>query len=85
MYNLAFAYLSGVGVAQDREQGLALLHQAVEAGDSNAMYAFGCLYEFGGDGLPQDNEKALMWYRKAAETGNENAVERLKDLTGGAQ
>ena len=43
--------------------------KAADAGQVNAMYSLGYLYE-SGQGVPKSDEDAATWYRKAADAGH---------------
>jgi TPR repeat protein len=49
------------------------------AGDVKAMFALGCLYEWG-VGTEKDLPQALYWYRKAAHSGSLPAMSRLGEM-----
>ena len=46
--------------------------RAAEAGDADAQYRLGVMYEFGLE-VPQDEAEAVAWYRLAAEQGHATA------------
>ena len=72
--------LSSPLVAQDFQKGLAAAAAGdfvtalkewkplALAGDTNAQYNLGLMYN-NGDGVPQDYKEAVKWYRLAAEQG----------------
>jgi TPR repeat protein len=62
--------------AQQREKARLEAH----AGDSDAMYRLGELYEYGGTGVAQDYAKACEYYQKAADAGNSDAKNALSQL-----
>ena len=45
------------------------LRERANAGEAEAQWLLGLMYEKGG-GVPQDLAQAAQWYRKAAEQGN---------------
>ena len=53
--------------AQPKGIDPALLAKA-NAGDANAQFKIGVLYDLG-QGVQHDNQQAAVWYRKAAEQG----------------
>ena len=53
----------------------AVLREA-EAGDANAQYRLGWMYE-AGDGVPKDAAKAMEWWQKAAVQGDADAQYKL--------
>jgi len=59
--------------------GLFWLTQLAEAGNEEAMFELGSLYETG-DCVPANEPKALAWFRKAAENGNAAAPSVLGKL-----
>lgn len=66
---LAFAYLSGLGVAQDDAKAFGLFSQTAAAGNAVGESELGYLY-LTGRGVPQDKYQGLQWTVKAAEQGN---------------
>ena len=61
-------------------EGIAMIRQAAEEGDADAMYALGKMY-IDGDSVPTDRDKGIMWLRHASDKGNmvaTMALERLK-------
>ena len=61
------------GVKKDTGQALALLRNAADRGDINAMYSLGVLH-LNGDVVPVNTEIALSWLEKSASIGNPNAM-----------
>ena len=61
------------------QRALAIWVKAAEAGDTNAMFNLGLLYD-NGQGVAQDYGKAREWYQKAAEAGNTDAKKALLRL-----
>ena len=45
------------------------IQELAEAGDADAQYSMGWMYDTG-DGVPKDYAEAVKWYRKAAEQGH---------------
>jgi uncharacterized protein len=62
--NLGVLYDNGGGVDQDSTQARKCYQGAADAGDSDAMYNLGTLFE---EQL-RDFGKACAWYRKADDT-----------------
>ena len=55
--------------AKDYVKALPLCQKAADAGDPDAMYDSGRLYQ-DGKGVARDYDKAREWYQKAAGAGN---------------
>ena len=64
--------------AQAKSIDPALLAKA-NAGDAEAQYQLGNMYNFG-DGVRPDYAQALIWYRKSAEQGNADSEFQLGGL-----
>lgn len=56
-----------------------LLQKAAEAGNAEAMYNLGVLYQTGRGGT-WDPTEARRWLQEAAEAGNAEAKEKLSQL-----
>ena len=68
---------SGIGVAQNAEEGVQWLRRAIDAQNSpEALYKLGCCYEEG-IGLAADSAQALYWYKRALYARYPKAAERL--------
>lgn len=67
-------YLAGEKAhsAGDYAKALAALQPAAEAGNPNAQYLLGTMYDFG-YGIAVDHVKANEWYLKAAQQGQDDA------------
>ena len=63
--------------AQAKSIDPALLAKA-NAGDAEAQYQLGNMYNFG-DGVRPDYAQALIWYRKSAEQGNADSEFQLRE------
>lgn len=63
----------------DFESAYELLSAPVEAGNSQAMYLMGWLYQ-NARGVEQDYQKALEWYQKAADAGVYTAEKNIDYL-----
>ena len=63
-------FQKGLAAAQAGDFATALLEWTAlaEAGDTNAQYNLGIMYD-NGYGVPQDYKEAVKWYRLAAEQG----------------
>jgi TPR repeat protein len=61
---------------QDYATAMKLAMPLAEAGDADAQYLVGRMYEKG-QGVPADKAKVLLWYRKSAEGGNAKAQYKL--------
>ena len=72
-------YLDGEAKLRARQfaEGLALLRQAAEAGETRAMIELGEIFMTEGDGHKQDEKQAVLWFRKAAEAGDWEGMLRL--------
>jgi TPR repeat protein len=79
MYDLAYLYQDGKGVAQSFEKTFELWTMAAEQGYVKAMTCLGVLY-FQGQGVDQSNELARAWWTKSVDEGSEDAVANLKML-----
>ena len=62
-------------------QELADLRALAEAGDTEAQYNLGVMYD-NGEGIPQDDAEAVRWYRLAAEQGSATAQYNLGVMYG---
>jgi serine/threonine-protein kinase len=65
-------YLDGVEKLRAKQlpEGVALLRQAGDLGDTQAMLKLGDIYGQKGPGHIPDPKEAVRWYRKAAEAGD---------------
>src|SRR5262249_17115377 len=66
----------GLPGAQTNSDALAADRKAAEAGDDNAEYNIGLMYEQG-EGVPKDARQALEWYRKAVAHGSAQAMNNV--------
>lgn len=55
------------------DAGIASLRKRADAGNADAQFTLGVLYDLGPLGLLQDYELAASWYRKAADQGHVQA------------
>ncbi len=70
---LAEAYFTGEGVAEDAKQAAYWFQKAAAAGNPEAQNLVGYLYE-AGVGVPADPARALHWYQLAAASGSSDAT-----------
>lgn len=63
----------------DYELALSEFTEAAEAGDINAQYNLGVMYEHG-HGVKQSDQKASEWYQMAADSGHPDALIALELL-----
>lgn len=70
---LAEAYFTGAGVAQDARQAAYWFQKAAQAGNPEAENLVGYLYETG-VGVAADPARALHWYQLAAASGSSDAI-----------
>jgi hypothetical protein len=73
---LAFAYLSGLGVTQDDAKAFGLFSQTAAAGNAVGESELGYLY-LTGRGVPQDKYQGLQWTVKGAEQGSAVALSNI--------
>ena len=62
--------------AEDYGKAMEYLAKAAELGNSDALFAIGCMYD-AGLGVEQDTGKAIEYYQKAAGLGNAGAMNNL--------
>lgn len=75
-YELAIAYYTGDGVAENPEAAVKLFRQAAHLGHAGAAYMLGeCLLD--GVGSKRDRANALEWLVTAAELGHQLARHRV--------
>lgn len=85
--------LSPVGRAQNSDEKLAGVRQEQArlkqvdledikrrafAGNAQAQFALGLIYEEGRDGIKKDLAYALSWYEEAAHNGLKSAIQKLQ-------
>lgn len=68
--------------SEDQPVTLESEEKAAAAGDANAVYYLGVLYETDtlGFEVKQDYQQARQWFEKAAAAGNANAMDKLGDV-----
>lgn len=71
-FNLAGAYASGEGVAQNYAEAARWFRKAADQGDAQSQFNLGVLYS-GGQGVPQSLSEAAKWWGKAANQGEPRA------------
>ena len=76
---LALALRSGDGIAPDKERGTALLFDAAEKGEKDAMASVGVAYYFG-DAVPKNHRLAMKWYLAGAAAGSAYGACNVGDL-----
>lgn len=76
LFYVAFAYDSGVGVQQDKDEAFRWYMKAASFGNDKAQLMIGMFYEKGIVVKP-NIEEAFKWYLKAAEQGNSTAQNQL--------
>lgn len=69
MYELAFCFEEGTGIAVDAARAIELFRRAAEAGHLKSQFYLGLCYR-DGRGVPTDMVQAVFWYRRAAEGGS---------------
>lgn len=82
---LAWAYMSGEGVARSDRTALQYFGPAANEGNTFAQKMIGNLFYRGIDGAPPDMEMARHWYRTAADAGDQEAVNMLDKTRGAAE
>lgn len=76
LFYVAFAYDSGVGVQQDKDEAFRWYMKAASFGNDKAQLMIGMFYEKGIVVKP-NIEEAFKWYLKSAEQGNTTAQNQL--------
>jgi len=71
-FDLALLYLNGTQIPKDNRKALYWLHQAADAGNSEAQYYLAQAYK------ASDVEKAVILLKQAAESGHQMASKDLK-------
>eukprot|EP00241_Pyramimonas_parkeae_P006044 CAMPEP_0114225094 /NCGR_PEP_ID=MMETSP0058-20121206/469_1 /TAXON_ID=36894 /ORGANISM="Pyramimonas parkeae, CCMP726" /LENGTH=412 /DNA_ID=CAMNT_0001335637 /DNA_START=255 /DNA_END=1493 /DNA_ORIENTATION=+ len=56
------------------------LYRAALAGNSDAQFSFGALYDNGSGGYEEDPKEAVAWYQRSAAQGNHLALNRLGSM-----
>ncbi len=66
-------YKKGLGVSENKAEGIRLYQLSAEKGNSTAQSNFGWAYIWGNGqgGLEVDFEKGAMWLQKSAEQGSQ--------------
>ena len=71
----------GASIRAQDEQALADLRARAEAGEADAQFNLGVMYD-NGEGVPQNYAEAMRWYRLAAEQGHAEAQGTLGIMYG---
>ena len=79
MRNLAWSLENGRGVFRDLPAAVELYRKSASAGNTDAMFQLGRLYERG-EGVKKDDSEALRWFRLAATGGHKAAGQRVAQL-----
>ncbi len=69
---LAYLYLNGIGVPENKKKGYEWSLRAAEAGDAFEQWRVGSFLKTG-NAVEQDLEKAFEWFLKSANQGNADA------------
>ena len=84
-YYLGDMYLKGLYVSESRETAIAYFRKSAEKNYSDAQFALGMMYYYGGPGTEQDFATAATWFERAADAGNEKAQKFLNYRNGRKQ
>lgn len=89
MYQMGRCFYFGEGRQENNRLALKFFLKPAEAGNADAMFYVGCIYETGEKesksefrGIPQDPAEAARWFARAADLGHKRAAEALERLTG---
>lgn len=77
MFRLGDLNYMGQGLPVNIPQAITWYERAAQAGNGEAMYNLGAIYQMGNEAVPKDAEKAVEWYTKAAESGVREAMYNL--------
>ena len=78
--NIAWFYLNGTGVKQDKVAAFQWFQKAAEQNNLRGLYNMGLCYD-NGDGVHKDRVQAVEWYKKAAARGHAGALYKLGEFT----
>ena len=78
-YSVGYAYLNGIGVAQDLKKGVEWLWKSADQQYAPAYVLLGDCYKEG-RGVRKDESKAVAMYSKAAKLGDEEGKKRYEAL-----
>jgi TPR repeat protein len=78
--NLANLYMTGDGVAVNKEKAFDLYNEAADAGNLDAMHNLGLMYE-SGDGVEQNTELANELFERSAAMGDSCSLYVLGNKT----
>jgi uncharacterized protein len=77
IYHLALMCLTGDGIETDPKRGIALLHQAADLNNADALFLLGETYFSGSDGENIDYPRALKFFKRAGKLGHGGALHNL--------
>lgn len=77
-HKLGVMLVNGQGTETDIDGGLSLVREAVELGDSSAMFFLGTSYLSGKYGLENGQQQGLQLINQAVATGNSEAAKWLE-------
>jgi TPR repeat protein len=80
MSNLAESYFVGKGVSRDVEEGLRLVHEAIDKGLAHAYYILGMHYADEFDGKEADLDQALDCFERGRVAGSEYCTYSLGSM-----
>ena len=80
LFNLAKAYLLGIGVQKNIAQAAIYYTQAAEKGSVEAAYQLAEWYRLG-DNLPKNLDMALNYYQKAAKAAYKDAQQKADNIS----
>lgn len=78
-FQLACAYLDGVGVKKNLKLSFEYMLKSANAGNNSAMYNLGIFY-LQGIYVQKDAQEAHSWLERAANAGNNNAINLLRTI-----
>jgi uncharacterized protein len=76
-YYLGVAYLEGIGVSKDQDEGLKWIKLGADLKYANAEFYLGRMYQMGTNNVSQDYDEAAKFYRLAADQGHAMAQNNL--------
>jgi hypothetical protein len=79
-FDVAKAYMSGIGVATDPNTALVWLQKSAAQNYFGAEYALGRIYQNGLGKIPKDQHEAANWFRKGARQQNKASQDRLSEM-----
>lgn len=70
-FHCGFFYLHGIGIKKNQSEGIRLIIQAANQGNTNALWYLGYCYEKGNEfGVKKNKEKSLYYLQLASKLGN---------------